>query len=1747
MFRSLFPKKAATVALMLALLVAQVGAQAPPASSSSALPAQAEPDQAAEPLAVSPNWSRETIDPSTGAGLYSSATINSEDMIVVAYSQNTAGTWSLRLATGGTGSWNTSSVDGRSSVGTHNAIALDGTGSPHLAYYDVTNSALKYARRDGSAWATETVDNAADVGAYSSLAVDDGGPHISYYDATNADLKYAGWDGSRWSIATVDGRGSVGTHTSLAMRASAPRIGYYSATDNSVLYASRSRDGWQVAKVNAPGAGGEFVSMVMDTNGYERLAYSKSGEGVRFAVRTYSGWSDRPVVMERGASIPTALALDGHNVPHIAYVAGDGTLRHATHTGAAWVVATVDDSGDVGTQSLSIVLDSAGLPHILYHSTSGGLKHAYFIPLPDLVVTDIWPRDGQIWFQACNTGKSTAAARHDVELRIDTALVGTLEIPAQLAPGERYSAAIAPWSCSGRQDTIRVTADVNREIAEGDEYNNWREEVWLCDTTPPTLLTRPTATELHTDSATIRWTTDEPSDSRVYYGSAGGEYSAKPHDATRVTEHALKLTGLRPATLYRFMVESADAEGNRVSSREAFFETAAPAAEQPSATLTFRRASEQYAIYELSLTVDQVAAQAGTWRGIDSVRFYYKPETRIEPLLVGTANTKNPDVATETYNYWFNPWGLGLSYHELQKPAQVTAVIVAPDLTEFVVSHDVPAPGYDERPIDAFIIAPGPGQVYYLDAQGNLPPGTLFYFAAEAMEYAQACTWEYRWSHGGLVEVPNCRDEARPPAQVKFYRDGNLMGTFSDPIAGTFQYELHYGSPLAVGAHTFRVVVTASDDPTNTMQLEQVFYVEATQPEPIGPAPLEMQRTVTRNGSHFDVQLAITLSPAATHPVHLQYLYDYVREFMPANKSTTWYTVAVEKYPLAAHSAAHTTRVKVDFGAGLGYKTVLPGETWTVSYKAVPILYEDGAFDPMIGDRATRLYYWKQNTPQLADFEQGWTGNAQVRDALRSSDYIIVTNPTRLLTFSGDQEALYALYGTMATLATLRNGVFGFLDTPDDTSVLDHLLEPGHYWSDSLHPAFSEQNKEYNDAYVLIVGENWAVPAFDTYNYDLCWDWEFWEGGCVDDEPNDVLQHDQWYASTSSPGGTPELNLGRIIGNNASLLRIPIETSIYEALGMANYQVPGSAIVYVDPSESYFTEDADEIVDRMNDHGWNSFRLKLPDSAPWNLVSTTIDDGYSVVHLRGHGGPGSWSDSALSVNKPVSYGGFSPLIFAATCLTGDYRGNNDVSLAERMLQWGAGGYIGSLQVSPGAQNRVASKRFYSLWSPGSGEPAGRAFGELERDRYQSSAWGMEDDWRRFWITEYQYYGDPRYGASGAYAAPASTRHASAPVLPDGTLHVQVPAYQVATTAAGLDEVTIPGGDLLLANWLPQVPYWTETVTYPAGHRVRDVTLTSRGGYAPATGLHLPVTVPQQDSQPWGDASRAVALAVEDDEWVPGLDEIYSWEVTENPDGSSSLHIDIAPFHYQPATTNVEWYDDFVFEIDVIQNEAAIERLALDKGSYDPSDLLSADLWLDNPGAAEDLVVMATIRSTVSEQTVADGLELAALHDTEGPGHYRLEWDTVGFAPGYYTLVVELKDGEGSLLHSAGRTFQLGAGWAAVTAFSASPTLFKPGDAIDIAMTVQNTGAVPISGEAIIRIESVAGGALIETYMQAVTDLAPGATASMSAIWDTSAATEEAYRISGFLSYEGKATEPATVVVGTQPSRYYLPLVLRNYR
>jgi hypothetical protein len=93
-------------------------------------------------------------------------------------------------------------------------------------------------------------------------------------------------------------------------------------------------------------------------------------------------------------------------------------------------------------------------------------------------------------------------------------------------------------------------------------------------TTPP-VITNVLATAVTNSSATITWTTDEPANSQVKYGTSSAYGSSTPTDNTMVTSHSMNLTGLLANTSYHFQVLSVDATGNPASSNDFTFTTSA--------------------------------------------------------------------------------------------------------------------------------------------------------------------------------------------------------------------------------------------------------------------------------------------------------------------------------------------------------------------------------------------------------------------------------------------------------------------------------------------------------------------------------------------------------------------------------------------------------------------------------------------------------------------------------------------------------------------------------------------------------------------------------------------------------------------------------------------------------------------------------------------------------------------------------------------------------------------------------------------------------------------------------------------------------------------------------------------------------------------------------------------------------------------------------------------------------------------
>src|SRR5207247_6450614 len=85
------------------------------------------------------------------------------------------------------------------------------------------------------------------------------------------------------------------------------------------------------------------------------------------------------------------------------------------------------------------------------------------------------------------------------------------------------------------------------------------------DTTLP-VISAVSATPNADGTATVAWTTNEASTSRVDYGTSAGSLTSNTSKPTLVTSHTLTLTGLAASTTHYYRVTSADASGNSATS-----------------------------------------------------------------------------------------------------------------------------------------------------------------------------------------------------------------------------------------------------------------------------------------------------------------------------------------------------------------------------------------------------------------------------------------------------------------------------------------------------------------------------------------------------------------------------------------------------------------------------------------------------------------------------------------------------------------------------------------------------------------------------------------------------------------------------------------------------------------------------------------------------------------------------------------------------------------------------------------------------------------------------------------------------------------------------------------------------------------------------------------------------------------------------------------------------------------------------
>lgn len=1297
------------------------------------------------------------------------------------------------------------------------------------------------------------------------------------------------------------------------------------------------------------------------------------------------------------------------------------------------------NSGDENTCGTQNGWDDEGTTGCTYPCVSGGES--------DLIITDIWPEGDRIGYQVRNIGNDTAPGGHWAGLVADGVYVVNEQIAMALEQGERYTGHFDyDWRCTEGEAALIAVADYYNQVAESDETNNLREEIWKCDTTPPRIILGPIVSEVTQTSALVTWETDEASSSVVHYGRRARYYPFGQADATLVQEHELVLTGLEPSTTYNAVALSTDNSGNTVQSAAITFETAPlNDTEYPVVTLI------DPGICRGVVNISAIA--------VDNIRVR-KVEFFVDDVLVLTDFSPPFELRFDSGLYENGNHTIKAKVHDLAGNIGIKNLPVG--ISNLI---DATAP-------DVYIYHPS--------------------------DYATVA---------GEQRICVVVTDDTGVSAIEFLVDGQVISSIAYPTThSTVDFSVanpYWWDTRFLENKLYRIAVRATDK-TNKIGLDTVdVYVNNTQP-PLRPELVVTRHEVTRHRNTFAVELEVKNQGTATaYDIKLE---DYLSALQPISRAN----FNGADYEAEYIGATNRTKCVIT-----DHFSMSPGSSQTYSYSVVPVLMHPTQPQPSIGTpvhwsyRSSTGQYYSSDKPYAVLKTTDNVALATAFDqALKEADYLIVTNPSFLIFWNAFQrDEVDALLSDMAELAFKRNGVLGYLYVNNETTFRN-LIRPTGTWASELHPNFSKSL----GGYLLIVGEIEIIPARREWGFSLTWSNAAFT-------TTNVPFSDHPYSDTNDDG-LPDLIVGRIVGNDALNLSKAIRTSI------GGYSFDRSHATVVSGTDGkasiqkMFTDGIDAIEGKLKNKGFSVTKIHwknyATNAAKLQAFRTSATDK-DVLCYDGHGLVDEWAGGLVTSDFPVNFGTTSPFVFSLACLTGSYEdhpdfGGGDYNIAEAFLNSNTAVFIGATQVSPVTMNGEAGDWYFEHWD--ADEPIGEVFTELERGKYstKNSYWGL-------WVWEYNLYGDPKFGVVSNGVAGLG-----AEVPPEATsaLEVVVPDY-VVTTSDEFDHVKIPGGELLLENGLPQVPYYTISTDYPRVYKVQNVTLRERTGLQTATGLNLPVTVAVLAAS--GELNAPAPNQSED--WFPN--ETYRWRVVENPDGTSTLVLTLYPFTYNPRTTNVRFYQNFSFEINYTESAVTVDVLRTDKDAYARGETVTVDVGLNNTGDAEEVVVSAVVKRYGSEELV-DGLLLTTLSNFSGPASFLLQWDSGSFEPGDYAVEVILRDAE-NVLDTKTVQFWLGISSGVITALTATPEQFELGHVITINMTFTNTGTVDLTGTAIVRVLNEAGD-MEEEYRHNVSELLPSESISFSNTWNTTGAAEGLYRILGSVLYESMSTDPVSVMVGT---------------
>jgi hypothetical protein len=335
-----------------------------------------------------------TISLSTASGVGSGVLLDAQNSIHVVYFASTTARWRHALWTNGTssGTWADKLVDNAADAAPTVAVALENGTIPHMAFYDVTNGALKHTKYLSGSWTTPTTIESFTAGStlpYVSLAIGtDLRPRVAYVNGESSSVACGVYNGSSWSTMTVITSTWLGAPSVSVDAAGKARVlvEASSVSVRGLAYGIQQTSSFTVTFAaftdNSGSAGG--ASMVLDAldQGFAAFYYGAVDDLYYTKFTSTGGVALNPPTLlaeDVGPFASPTIRFDGNGIPSVVYFSSTSGLGLASYD-TDWSTSTLDVGTNVGAAP-SLFVSGLDRRFIAYFDgASGALKLATDAP-----------------------------------------------------------------------------------------------------------------------------------------------------------------------------------------------------------------------------------------------------------------------------------------------------------------------------------------------------------------------------------------------------------------------------------------------------------------------------------------------------------------------------------------------------------------------------------------------------------------------------------------------------------------------------------------------------------------------------------------------------------------------------------------------------------------------------------------------------------------------------------------------------------------------------------------------------------------------------------------------------------------------------------------------------------------------------------------------------------------------------------------------------------------------------------------------------------------------------------------------------------------------------------------------------------------------------------------------------------------------------------------------------------------------